>query len=271
MKLLLRTFALLFTALVLPSCLQTETTIHLNKDGSGTLVEQTTFGPQVAAMLAQMAAFGGDAADAKDPLASMFSEDSAKARAKAFGEGVSYEKSEPLTVGGNKGGRTTYRFADINQLRVTLGESMKDLSPMAATIPDTAKPKPIRFSYAAGSLTITMPEPEKAEVAAADASGIPDVASNPQMDEMMKQMLGDMKMSLKLVVEPGIATTDATHRDGKTMTLMEMEMAKLLEKPETLKKLQSADPADPSAAIETLKGLDGVKIESKNQVSVKLD
>ena len=41
-------------ALALPSCLQQATTIHLNKDGSGTLVEETTLGAQASAMLEQM-------------------------------------------------------------------------------------------------------------------------------------------------------------------------------------------------------------------------
>ena len=44
MKSLLFTFASTFIALVLPSCFQSETTVHLKKDGSGTLVEQTTYG-----------------------------------------------------------------------------------------------------------------------------------------------------------------------------------------------------------------------------------
>ena len=51
MKRILLPFVSLLTALALPSCLQQATTIHLNKDGSGTIVEETTFGAQMAAML----------------------------------------------------------------------------------------------------------------------------------------------------------------------------------------------------------------------------
>ncbi|MES2440511.1 MAG: hypothetical protein V4584_15705 [Verrucomicrobiota bacterium] len=259
-------------ALALPGCLQSETTIHLNKDGSGTLVEQTTFGAQMMAMLDQMSALGGG--DAKDPLAEMFSAEKAKVRAATLGEGVTVEKSIPIEAGGNKGARTTYHFADINKLRISPGDNMKDLSPMAGQVPEAAKPKPVTFTYAGGTLTLTMPEQEKPAGDAPkppEGQEMPDLEGNPQMEAMMKQMLGDMTMSFKIVIEPGIAETDATLRDGNTITLMNMEMGKLLEKPDTLKKLSSAPKDDPAAALELMKGLDGVKMETKKQITVKLN
>ena len=264
MKRLLLATASTLIALVLPGCLQSETTIHLNKDGSGTLVEQTTLGSQMMAMLEQMSAIGGD--KGKDPVAEMFSEEKAKAKAATLGEGVTFEKSEPLDVKGNKGARTTYRFADINKLKISTGDAMNAMSPPGAQAPAAPKQKPVTFAFADGTLTMTLPEPEKP--AAADPAPAPE--ENPQMEAMMKQMLGDMKMSVKLVIEPGIAETDATYRDANTITLVDMEMAKLIEKPETLKKLNSAPKEDPAAAMEFLKGLDGVKVETKKVVTVKL-
>ncbi len=268
MKRLLLATASTLIALVLPGCLQSETTINLNKDGSGTLVEQTTLGAQMMAMLEQMAGLGG--ADAKDPVAEMFSPDKAKAKAATLGEGVTFEKSEPLDLNGNKGARTTYRFADINKLKISTGDAMSNMSPPGMPAPEAPKQKPVTFAFADGTLTMTMPEPEKP--AAADAAADPAAAldENPQMEEMMKQMLGDMKMSVKLVVEPGIAETDATYRDANTITLVDMEMGKLLEKPDTFKKLSSAPKDNPAAAMELLKDLEGVKVETKKVVTVKL-
>lgn len=261
-------------ALFLPGCLQSETTVILQKDGSGTIVEQTTLGAQALGMLEQFAAMGG--AEAKDPVAEMFSAEKARTKAAKMGEGVTFEKSEPLTIGTSKGARVTYKFADINKLKVSPGDGMSDMSPMAGAPGAPAKPeqKPVTFTYAGGKLTVTMPEPEKP---AADApkpekpEGMPDMENNPQAEAMMKQMMGDMKMSFKIVVEPGIAETDATHRDGKTITLMEMEMGKLLEKPDTLKKLTSVGQSDPAAAMELFKGIDGMKMETKKEISVTVD
>ncbi|MES2922612.1 MAG: hypothetical protein V4819_13755 [Verrucomicrobiota bacterium] len=266
MKRLLLAAASTLVALVLPGCLQSETTIHLKKDGSGTLVEQTTLGAQMMAMLEQMSAIGGD--NAKDPVAEMFSEEKAKAKAATLGDGVTFEKVEPLDVKGNKGARTTYRFADINKLKMSTGDAMSNMSPMGDQAPEGAKQKPITFAYAGGTLTVTLPEPEKPAADAPKPIDVPE--ENPQMEAMMKQMLGDMTMSVKVVIEPGIAETDATYRNDNTITLVEMEMGKLLEKPDTLKKLSSAPKDNPAAAMELLKGLDGVKMETKKQVTVKL-
>ena len=271
MKTLLLGLASTFIALVLPGCLQHETTIRLNKDGSGTLTERTTLGPQMLAMLEQFSALGVDAA-AKDPVADIFSAEKAKAKAATMGAGVTFEKSIPIADGGNRGAATTYRFADINTLRISPGENLKDLSPMAAQAPDMPRPKPVTFSLVGDTLSIIQPELEKpaAPAPGAPADPVPDLAGNPEMEAMMKQMLGDMKMSFRLILPGGIAETDATYRDGETLTLMEMEMATLLEKPDTLKKLAGADQSNPAAAMELMKGLDGVKMESKPKVTVKL-
>ena len=143
--------ASIISALSLTSCLQNETTIHLNKDGSGTLVEETTLGAQMMAMMDQMSALGGIApgagggADKKDPVAEMFSEEKAKARAAKLGEGVTLEKNETIDKKGNKGGRATYHFADINKLKISASDGMKDMSPMGDQAPAGKKVQPHRL------------------------------------------------------------------------------------------------------------------------------
>ena len=51
----------------LTSCFQSEITLRLNKDGSGTLTEENSFGQQAVEMLAQFSQLGG--AGAKDTAA----------------------------------------------------------------------------------------------------------------------------------------------------------------------------------------------------------
>ena len=264
MKRLLFATASTLIALVLPGCLQSETTVHLSKDGSGTLVEQTTLGGQMMAMLEQMSAIGGD--KDKDPIAEMFSAEKAKAKAATLGAGVTFEKVEPLDLKGNKGARTTYHFADINKLKISTADAMKNISPMADQAPAADMQKPVAFAYADGILTVTLPEPVKPD--GAKPADMHD--ENPQMEAMMKQMLGDMTLSVKLVIEPGISETDATYTDANTITLVDVEMAKLLENPDALKKLKSAPKDSPAAAMEFLKGIDGVKMETKKVITVKV-
>ena len=87
---------------------------------------------------------------------------------------------------------------------------------------------------------------------------------------MVKQMLGDMKISLKVVIEPGIASTTATHVTGNTVTLAEMDMGKVLDNPDAFKKLQGMDQKDPAKAMEAFKDFKGVKMESKKEITIKL-
>ncbi|MEI6176997.1 MAG: hypothetical protein WCS43_08905 [Verrucomicrobiota bacterium] len=259
-------------ALVLPGCFQSETTIHLNKDGSGTLVEETRFGAQMLAMIGQMGAIGGDEKAAKpDPMKDLMSEEKAKTHATTLGEGVTFVKAEPSEVGGAKGARVTYAFKDINKLKISAGDSMNALSSMPGAKAEVdKKAEPMVFNYAGGNLSIKMPQPKKPDApdaGAADAKK-PDMDS-PEAMAMMKQMCGDMKMSLKLVVEPGIGETNATHRDGSTITLMEMNMGKLVESADAMKKLGKIDPKqDPSVAMDALKGIDGIKVETQKEVTV---
>ena len=262
------------SALALSSCFQHETTITLKKDGSGTVVEETRLGAQMLAMMSQFAAgFGGDDAEPQDPLKDMLSEEKAKKRATELGEGVTFEKIEPVTVGASKGARTTFRFADINKLRISTSDSMTQMATPGG-LPAEAKPapaekKPVVFIYKDGVLTIRPPlDAEKP--GAEDKQEAAQNLDDPQAMEMMKQMFADMKVTIKLVAEPGIAETNASHRDGDSIILMEMDMNKLMANPDGLKKLAEVDQEDPAAAMEALKGIDGVKAEVKPEVTVKL-
>lgn len=267
-------------AISLTSCLQNETTVHLNKDGSGTLVEETTLGAQMTAMMGQMAAMGGPGAAAKkDPIAEMFSDEKAKARAAKLGEGVTLEKNEAITKAGNQGARATYHFNDINKLTVSTGDGIQNLSPMGgmggmAKAEEKAN-RPIKFDYADGKLKVTMPKPEKAVEGPNDDSPKHDTPKMPDPNDpqmaMMQQMMSDMKLSLKLVIEPGIANTNASFQDGKTITLMDMEMGKLFANPEVMKNLQKMDKKDPAASLEMMRGIPGVKFETKPEIDVTLD
>ena len=107
----------------------------------------------------------------QDPLKEMLSEDKAKKRAAELGEGVTLEKIEPVTVGTSKGARATYRFADINKLRISTDDSMKQMStPEGLPGGETpaAEKKPIVFNFKDGILTIRPNADKTAEKPAAE-------------------------------------------------------------------------------------------------------
>lgn len=270
MKNLIRTLLIAASAFALPSCFQHAITVQIQPDGSGTIVEETRLGAQMLQMMEQMAAgFGGNAAQA-DPTKDMLSEDKAKERATKLGQGVRLVKVEPVADHGNKGARVTYAFDDITQINLSTSEGSKAMQPPGAPPRQAPKESPIRFEFNDGELTVLMPQPDPDALQKADAPAEQPDLDNPEAMDMMKQMFGDMKMSIVIQASSGIASTDATHRDGDTVTLMEMNFGKLVENEDNLKKLATIDQKDPQKAMEAFKGIDGVRFESKPSIKIKL-
>jgi len=282
-------------AFALSGCLQNETTVRVKPDGSGTIVEETFLGAQMMAMLSSLDSLGGlggldgaPAKPAKDPLDEMFSQDKAKAKAAKLGEGITVEKIEKIEKDGKKGARTTYKFADINKLRLRAEDATGGLNegkggaPPAATAaedpaPETTKKKgdPFRFQMADGKLTITMPKPDTTKKDAAKdkpAGEKPkeDAAEKAQSELMMKTMLADMKIAIRVVAESGIASTDASHVEGNSVTLLEMNFAELIANPDAMKTLEKLEGKSPDEIAAAFKGVKGVKLETKDKITIKM-
>ncbi len=266
MKRILASLLAIASMLLVPSCLEYETKITLNKDGSGTITEETVFNAEIIGMLEMASQQGGQ--QAKSPFDDLKNEEKAKAKASDYGEGVTFVKVEEIARNGGKGVRVTYRFTDISKISLNPGEGLTNLAPGTA-----AEAKEVgtalTFAFADNKLTIISPEvdAEKAKNATDDLE-IPD-AKDPQA-EMMMQMLKGMKMTSKITIAPGIANTDASYRSGDTITLYEMNLDKILANPEGLKAMKGIDMSDRKKAAAALAKINGVKAETKEKVTVEL-
>ena len=260
-------------ALLATSCMEHHVTIRLNKDGSGTITEETTLGAQVLAMMEQMAGLGGEGAEAPDPTADMMDKDKAEAAAKKMGEGVTLEKIEKIDEAKRKGARTVYAFKDINKVKYGFGDSLddmgEDMGPGGAGEEEEAadEDKPMEFAYADGVLTLKNKAMDGKKPEGGDGEA-PE--TDPAELAQAKQMLDGMKMSIRLEFPGGIEETNATHREGDTVTMMEMDMSQLLEDPEAFAKLQKEQPESPADMAEALKGIKGMKVETNEELKVKL-
>jgi hypothetical protein len=257
------------TALTLNSCFQSEWKITLNKDGSGTIVEEITMSDSSLAMISSFGNIEIEGAEndikKDDPIKEMMSKERTDKRSKELGEGVTFVKAEPVTVGTNKGARYIYHFADINKVRIGANDGSEMMNTEMNTedekADDTDK---IGFSYKDGVLTVKLPDAkgEKAETAKEEVTD--------EQLAMMKPMMADMKMSCKLAFEPGIAETNAIHQEKDTITIFEMDMNKIMEKPEGLKKFMTLQNADRAEAIKEANTIPGVKVQTKPEITIKL-
>lgn len=252
----------LVAALALPSCLQNETTVTLNKDGSGTVVEETFLGAKMLEMMTQFAQPGQP-----DPVAEMFSEEKAKAKIAKMGEGVEYVKTEMIDADGKKGARTHYKFADINKLKVSPSGAVDDMNKDAPgeEEKEDEKEKTVSFSYADGKLKVVTPPTDFKDM---DMGG--EGAENPEMEAMMTEMMADMRLTLKLKAPGGIESSNATFTEGDTVTLFDVQVGKMFAQKDELKKIGETAKTDKEAAKAAFSKLDGIKIETKEDVTVTL-
>jgi len=260
-------------ALLFPSCLEQTSTIKLNKDGSGTITEETLFSAEASAMMADMPA-GGENPAGKFSDAKKAAETAAK-----MGEGVTVEKAEAIKKDGRIGGLVVYKFKDINQVKFNFGSAMsdagKDMGP-PGDAPDAAakhENKPITFTYKDGVLKLVNPEAKPdSKKPDAEKGDAPDEKEEPdaQAMAMMQQMFKDMRMSLKLEVADGIAETNATYVDGNVVTLIDLPFGKLIADPANMKKLEALKDASPADAAAAFKDIPGLKIETKDEITVKV-
>ena len=256
----------LAVVLGLSSCFEAEQTLTLKKDGSGTITEEMMMGPQMVAMMTLAQTQAPDGAEVNDPMAEMMDEAQYKEKAKGYGEGVEFVKVEKIERDGGMGVKAHYKFADINKLAFSPGSNLDGLGDDGPDAGDAEENEPLKFNYADGKLTITFPDPPEGESAELKVN---DEPVGPEAQQMMA-MFKDMKVGVRMVFEPGIAKTNASHVDGDSMALMEMNFGEILQNPEGVQVLQKLDMQDRDKMAAALKDVKGVKVETKKTVEVTL-
>jgi hypothetical protein len=236
---------------LLTGCFQAGVTVHVKPDGSGTVDQTITMSE---ATIAQFKAMAGGKDGQKGPHE--IDEAKLKEQAAKMGEGVTFVSAKPIKADGKQGFTATFAFADISKIKVEQMPNMGD---------GGDKKDDIGFQFTKGSpatLTITMPPTKKNE-----AGGAPD-QDNDQMMGMMKEMFKDMSISFAVDVQGAIQQTNATHRDGQKITLLEMEFAKVMADPVKFKAFTKVKDPNTAEAKALLKTIPGVKIETESPITI---
>ena len=263
---------ILFTVLlcvILAGCISVETTIKLNKDGSGQIVEKMGVAKGIAGMASAMS---GGAAEGEGPQ--MFSRGQFEKGARDFGMGVrlvSMSESESQSM---KYFEMVYVFDDIN--KVGIDQNQGNRVPSSGDRSANKKEEAVKFSFHAGegysTLKIRMPE--------ADTGGskqeLPDQEDkSPEMEEaelqMMKMMFKGMHFAIKIELNGDIVETNATNVEENTVTLLDIDFDKIMNNPEKLKELSKKGPEGIEEAKEILKDIEGLKFEFERDIMVKFE
>jgi hypothetical protein len=248
----------MFVSLLAQGCLQSDATLRVKGDGSGTMEMSLLVNESMAAMMA-----AGTAQEGED--ARIMSDAELIARGAQLGEGVRFVSSQKIVQPGFEGVKALYEFDDIRKIRMQVSPS-DDPSQSAGTN------EPITFDFqdakdGVAHLSIHIPS----DSAKVDVSTGQDSASTPTPEEIeqMSAIFGGLRISAKLVTEGPIIKTNSPYQEGSTVTLLEMDFDQLLSDLDKFTEVVSmGQPRDLAELTHRLRGIPGIKINPTDTVTI---
>lgn len=249
-----RRLGLFLLACFLSGCINSSTLIKVKPDGAGT-IDQTIL-VNTATLKGLL---GGLDAQGQAKPSTPFSEAEFQRIAASLGKGVRFVSSTPLSQGGFEGAKALFEFDDVSAIRIQQDPAAG--SPLGAQL-SMSSSAPVTFGFSRQGensvLTVTVDETAIAKPAGADPKPMP--AIDPMMIGIMKQMFAGFKVAIDLEVDGKIVKTNADYVNGSRITLLELELAGLLEDEAKLRELQGKLGASLAEIRPFLKNVKGVKV-----------
>jgi hypothetical protein len=247
-----RLLLVLVLTLSLTGCLNSGTLINVKPDGSGT-IEQTIL-MNTAALKGVMAGLG---AQGQMKPAGPFTDADFKKIAESLGKGVRFVSSTPLSQSGFEGAKALFAFDDISAVRVQQDPSAA--TPLGA---QRSGRSPVTFAFArqGSSSVLTVTFDDKAAAPSTPSASPPPPKMDPAIMQTMKQILQGFRVGIDLEVEGTIVKTNADYVSGSRITLLEVDLAGVLEDEAKLQALQGKMGGSFSELRSLLKDVKGIKI-----------
>ncbi len=245
------------------ACFESSTLLRVGGTGAGTLQQRTIVKKAALAQLRSFASLGGGRATL-DPL----SEEQARALASALGPGVALVSSNRISNDEGEGRDSTYSFNDVSQLRVSEqppapgGVSIQtpglSTDAPAITLALTREPN--------GNAVLHIVVPPPALFAGPDGAG----GINPAVIEQLQSLRGMLAGAhLVVAVEPlgSLVRTSSPYVEGQRVTLLEVDLDRMLGDPTFVPRLQAAKTRDEVRTI--VQGAPGLKINLEPEITVE--
>lgn len=252
----------------LSGCMQGDTVVKVNKDGSGTIEKTLMVRKDVVLMFQSMSAMMNQKNSGTPKEFKLFDENKLKNQASNNGEGVTYVSGKEVHRDNFEGYTAVYTFADINKLILN-----QDLSSEMPNGKKSNKPKEyVTFHFDKGDtskLSINIPKTKNKEK---QSKPQPATASKEQTEEMLKQtqeMFEGMRMSMSVEVDGRIVQTNAAYPDGSHITLMDIDFDKVIKDPEAIKAFTQAEDMSMYDQVDAIKNIEGVRVDMNDEIVVK--
>lgn len=293
-----------FIAVLATGCIDVTSHLYIQKDGSGTLTETVLMEKAAAETISSMMAGFSQQEEGKEPTpktGTWWSESDLKNRASQIGEGVEFQKAEPLNTEKGTGYKATYTFKDVNKIKLT--RDPNDRAPQNPNEENAEQPlseqtdnkvkeeDQIIFKFTPGDtprLSILMPvipeapETSPSENPPGDNTQLPN-ENNPLQDSAnqlaenmmgamggaMGQMFKGMRAKTILTFEGNIVNTNAQHKQDNQITLMEVDFDKVFADPAALKSLSNAQGQSFGSTLSVLKNKADMKYDEQPEIFVE--
>ncbi len=259
--------------LAVAGCMEIETVVRVQPDGSGTITERLVMSNEIVEMMNEMAPEGQPA--------ELYNEQELRDAAPGYGEGVTYVSAKDIETEFGKGYEASYAFADINKIHV--GQDPGDKMPGDG---------PVEGEDDAGDFTTFTMQPgsptelvihwpvneaksksvETTETASTEEAPVEQSAEEQEAAmEMMKMAFKDMRMSMHVEVAGSVVDSNATHLNGSRVTLVDIAFAEFLNSEEAMTKMASNSEQSVADMKEMMALIPGLKMEIEPEVTVRFE
>lgn len=255
-----KAFALFLLSVACSACFESTLVLRVSTDGTGTVQQQTIVKKAALSQLRSFSALGGGRATL-DPL----SEDQARALAATLGPGVTYVSSTAIKNDAGEGRDSLYSFTDVSQLRVSeTPQPPGGITIKTDAISTDGPAITLSLSHEASGnvvLHIVIPPPALFD---------PNGRINPAVIEQLqglKAMLAGAHLLITMEPNGRFIRSSSPFVDGSRVTLLEVDVDRVLGDTTFVPRLQDAKSIDEVKAV--VKATPGLKINLDPEVTIE--
>lgn len=242
-------------------CIQGEREIRVEADGSGRIEDSVKLVGEFAEMMQGFEEMDGEKTE-EQKLAEK--EEQARAAGAKMGPGVSLVSFE---VGEDGSQKTVYAFEDISKLSIADTPTPPGADEEEGEGEDgDDEVYTFRFEAGGEASTLVLVAPASDGGGGEAPAEAPSEEEKQQMVGMFKGMFEGARIRTTLTVGGEILETNTPHREGSTITVLEVDFEKLLADQESVEAMATS-PDRPDRAM--LAGVTGVTLFSEPELTVR--
>ena len=268
MKHFLKILILAFSVLLQTGCLKVETNITVNKDGSGTINETIMMSKVFADILTEFSQPVDDSGATQE--FSLFNEDELIKAAGSYGEDVTYVFGERISNLEWEGFKATYSFDDLNKIQLRPDPDSKVSVGMGEDESTDESLDYYFFDFAGGDISqVTIDRPDiEADFNDDDTLEQEIEIEDEEINDQFLNMMEGMSVLITMQFEGEIVQTNASYIEGSKITLISLDIGKLLQDKENLKMFKKKQPSSIEELQEMVEKVPGMKLELQKPVTV---